>query len=207
MQTPPKPYRRERPSTPAPYGSTRPAVPPGGSLYFVTTLACASRAQWRSRAPDAVRNVIAEDSGGHGKSVAKKGLLIRCRCVCVFSPLADFAMTHRPETVMGRNIVTRWRLLAERRLVYLTELRDSGRWRRFYTEAVLAENIREAEVAVEAWSLLAPSAAGVGERSYPAPMPRAASCSVNGAATTRAALPPISFLSYDVAGEHDLRQA
>ncbi len=36
MQTPLKPYRRERPSTPAPYGSTRPVVPPGGSLYFNT---------------------------------------------------------------------------------------------------------------------------------------------------------------------------
>lgn len=113
-------------------------------------------------------------------------------------------MTHRPETVLGRNIVTRWRLLAERRLVYLTELRDSGRWQRFYTEAALAENIREAEIAVEAWSLLAPSApTGAGERSYPSLLP----CAANGAAPMRAALPPISFLSHDVAGEHDLRQA
>lgn len=117
-------------------------------------------------------------------------------------------MTHRPETVLGRNIVTRWRLLAERRLVYLTELRDSGRWQRFYTEAALAENIREAEIAVEAWSLLAPPAqAGAGERSHPALLPRAASWSANSATTTRAVLPPISFLSHDVAGEHDLRQA
>ncbi len=67
MQTPLKPYRRERPSTPAPYGSTRPVVPPGGSLYFKTVLpvraACGG---------DPVRlmqsgNIIAETLASAGK--------------------------------------------------------------------------------------------------------------------------------------------
>lgn len=117
-------------------------------------------------------------------------------------------MTHQSEATLGRNIVTRWRLLAERRLVYLTELRDSGRWRRFYTEAALAENIREAEVAVEAWSLLAPSApTATRETAHPSAHQRGTHWSPIGTSTTHAVLPSISFLSHDVASEHDLRQA
>jgi uncharacterized repeat protein (TIGR03809 family) len=51
----------------------------------------------------------------------------------------------------GREIVARWCNLAEQRLEYLTELFDSGRWRRFYGEQAFLENIREAKSAVEAW--------------------------------------------------------
>ncbi|MBU6462352.1 MAG: TIGR03809 family protein [Bradyrhizobium sp.] len=51
----------------------------------------------------------------------------------------------------GRDVLARWRNLAEQRLEYLTELFESGRWRRFHTEAAFLENIREAKSAVETW--------------------------------------------------------
>jgi uncharacterized repeat protein (TIGR03809 family) len=60
-------------------------------------------------------------------------------------------MTHRVDVARGRDIVMRWCNLAERRLEYLTELFESGRWRRFHSERALLENIREAKAAVETW--------------------------------------------------------
>ena len=51
----------------------------------------------------------------------------------------------------GREIVARWCALAERRLDYLTELFETGRWRRFYGEREFLENVREAKSAVGAW--------------------------------------------------------
>jgi len=60
-------------------------------------------------------------------------------------------MTHRVDVTRGRDIVARWCNLAERRLEYLTELFESGRWRRFHSERALLENIREAKAAVETW--------------------------------------------------------
>ena len=60
-------------------------------------------------------------------------------------------MTHRVDVARGRDIVARWCNLAERRLEYLTELFESGRWRRFHSERALLENIREAKAAVETW--------------------------------------------------------
>jgi hypothetical protein len=51
----------------------------------------------------------------------------------------------------GREIVARWCALAERRLEYLTELFETGRWRRFYGERAFLENIREAKCAVGVW--------------------------------------------------------
>ena len=51
----------------------------------------------------------------------------------------------------GRDIVARWCDLAERRLEHLTELFDSGRWRRYHSERAFLENIQEAKVAVETW--------------------------------------------------------
>ena len=41
--------------------------------------------------------------------------------------------------------------LAEQRLDYLTELFETGRWRRFHSERAFLENIQEAKVAVETW--------------------------------------------------------
>ncbi len=60
-------------------------------------------------------------------------------------------MTHRLDVAQGRDIVARWCALAEQRLEYLTELFETGRWRRFHSEAAFLENIREAKTAVETW--------------------------------------------------------
>jgi uncharacterized repeat protein (TIGR03809 family) len=60
-------------------------------------------------------------------------------------------MTHRVDVARGRDIVARWCNLAEQRLEYLTELFETGRWRRFHDEQEFLENIREAKAAVEVW--------------------------------------------------------
>jgi len=60
-------------------------------------------------------------------------------------------MTNRLDVARGRNIVARWCALAEQRLEYLTELFETGRWRRFHSETAFLENIREAKAAVETW--------------------------------------------------------
>lgn len=67
-------------------------------------------------------------------------------------------MTHHVDVnvdlARGRDIVSRWCNLAEQRLDYLTELFETGRWRRFHTEHAFLENIREAKDAVELWRSL-----------------------------------------------------
>jgi len=45
----------------------------------------------------------------------------------------------------ARGLADRWKALTQARLEYLTNLFESGRWRRFYSEADLLENIREAK--------------------------------------------------------------
>ena len=60
-------------------------------------------------------------------------------------------MTHGLDVERGRDIAARWCNLAEQRLEYLTELFESGRWRRYHSEPAILENIREAESAVEIW--------------------------------------------------------
>ena len=60
-------------------------------------------------------------------------------------------MAHPADVVRGRNIVARWCNLAEQRLEHLTELFESGRWRRYHTELEFLENIQEAKAAVETW--------------------------------------------------------
>jgi len=64
-------------------------------------------------------------------------------------------MTHRIDVADGRDpgldLGARWRDLAERRLEYLTELFESGRWRRYYSERAFLENIQEAKAAVALW--------------------------------------------------------
>jgi uncharacterized repeat protein (TIGR03809 family) len=63
-------------------------------------------------------------------------------------------MTHRSDVARGREIVERWCVLAEQRLDYLTDLFESGRWRRFHSETAFLENIQEAKTAVETWRTL-----------------------------------------------------
>jgi uncharacterized repeat protein (TIGR03809 family) len=77
--------------------------------------------------------------------------LIRCGCVCVRFSLTGSFMTQRLDVARGRDVLARWRNLAEQRLQYLTELFESGRWRRFHSETAFLENIQEAKSAVETW--------------------------------------------------------
>ena len=63
-------------------------------------------------------------------------------------------MTHRLDVADGRDVIARWCNLAEQRLEYLTELFETGRWRRFHTELAFLENIQEAKTAVETWRSL-----------------------------------------------------
>lgn len=67
-------------------------------------------------------------------------------------------MTHHVDAnadlARGRDIVSRWCNLAEQRLDYLTELFETGRWRRFHSERAFLENIQEAKAAVELWRSL-----------------------------------------------------
>jgi uncharacterized repeat protein (TIGR03809 family) len=58
-------------------------------------------------------------------------------------------MTYQLDVAGGRDIVARWCALAEQRLHYLTELFETGRWRRFHTELSFLENIQEAKAAVD----------------------------------------------------------
>jgi uncharacterized repeat protein (TIGR03809 family) len=60
-------------------------------------------------------------------------------------------MTLHVDVARGRNVVARWCTLAEQRLEYLTELFETGRWRRFHSERDFLENIQEAKAAVETW--------------------------------------------------------
>ncbi len=60
-------------------------------------------------------------------------------------------MTHRVDGARGRDIVARWCNLAEQRLEHLTELFETGRWRRYHSERAFLENIQEARAAVEVW--------------------------------------------------------
>src|SRR4051812_3902611 len=64
-------------------------------------------------------------------------------------------MTHRLDVAGGRDIVARWCDLAEQRLEHLTELFETGRWRRYHSELSFLENIQEAKSAVETWRSLA----------------------------------------------------
>jgi len=60
-------------------------------------------------------------------------------------------MAHPADVARGRSIVARWCNLAEQRLEHLTELFESGRWRRYHTELEFLENIQEAKAAVATW--------------------------------------------------------
>jgi hypothetical protein len=94
-------------------------------------------------------------------------LLIRCVSPCVRFPLCGLVMTHCNDAARGADVLGRWRMLAEQRLQHLTELFESGRWRRYHSEQTFLENIKEAKAAVETWrGLSAPGA--VPQRPVPA---------------------------------------
>jgi uncharacterized repeat protein (TIGR03809 family) len=73
-------------------------------------------------------------------------------------------MADRLDVARGRTVVERWCLLAEQRFDYLTELYESGRWRRFHTERDFLENIEEAKRAVTIWRGLLTSEAAPDNR-------------------------------------------
>jgi uncharacterized repeat protein (TIGR03809 family) len=70
-------------------------------------------------------------------------------------------MTNHANVARGRNIVARWLVLAEQRLEHLTELLETGRWRRYHSELSFLENLREAKAAVEIWRDLLQGGPGV----------------------------------------------
>jgi uncharacterized repeat protein (TIGR03809 family) len=61
----------------------------------------------------------------------------------------------RQDLARGRDVAARWCALAEQRLEHLTEMFETGRWRRFHSEIAFLENIQEAKRAVQVWRLLA----------------------------------------------------
>ena len=65
-------------------------------------------------------------------------------------------MANSGNTEHGRNVVTRWRMLAERRLTYLVELYETGRWKLYYKEPDFLKVIQEARAALKTWEKLAP---------------------------------------------------
>jgi uncharacterized repeat protein (TIGR03809 family) len=71
-------------------------------------------------------------------------------------------MTIRTDVARGRDLLSRWCALAEDRLDYLTEMFESGRWRRYYSEIAFLEDIREAKLAVETWRGLSTPGAMLG---------------------------------------------
>lgn len=60
----------------------------------------------------------------------------------------------RSDVSRGRAIIHRFRVLAEDRFDYLTQLLETGRWHRYFTEAEFLDNFRDAKAAVDAWRLL-----------------------------------------------------
>ncbi|MBR0987719.1 MULTISPECIES: TIGR03809 family protein [Bradyrhizobium] len=60
--------------------------------------------------------------------------------------------------VAGRDVAARWCALAEQRLQHLSEMFETGRWRRYHSEIAFLENIQEAKRAVQTWRALATGA-------------------------------------------------
>lgn len=100
----------------------------------------------------------------------------------------------------GRNVIARWRMLAERRLQYLIELYETGRWKVYYKEPEFLKVIQEARVALATWEQLAP----------PDPV-QDKPAEVASAQAENAAIPPSPFtqmpLTNGVEAKHDLREA
>ena len=114
-------------------------------------------------------------------------------------------MTQILDVSLRRDLVARWCTLAEQRLQHLTDLFESGRWRRYYGERAFLENIKEAKKAVETWRALASgqplarmdAARGLPQQERELPKP-----------SWRASAPPaeIPFVDPDLALEEAPRQ-
>jgi len=64
-------------------------------------------------------------------------------------------MTHRQSAAGSRELAARWCALAEQRLEHLSEMFETGRWRRYHSELAFLENIQEAKRAVQTWRAIA----------------------------------------------------
>jgi uncharacterized repeat protein (TIGR03809 family) len=64
-------------------------------------------------------------------------------------------MTHRQNAAGSRDVAARWCALAEQRLEHLSEMFETGRWRRYHSELAFLENIQEAKRAVQTWRAIA----------------------------------------------------
>lgn len=82
-------------------------------------------------------------------------------------------MTLRREAY-GRDIMARGRALAEQRLAHLTELLETGRWRRYHSEHAFLENLGEAKQLVQIWQEMAAGGDAATKAASPEPS-RAAS--------------------------------
>jgi uncharacterized repeat protein (TIGR03809 family) len=65
-------------------------------------------------------------------------------------------MANSGDAKCGRSVTARWRMLAERRLNYLIELYETGRWKIYYKEPEFLKAIQEARAALRTWEQLAP---------------------------------------------------
>ena len=61
-------------------------------------------------------------------------------------------------------IARKWKALAERRRNYLVELYQTGRWRRYYSEATFLVAMRAVKADIEAWGKLAEDEAAPPDR-------------------------------------------
>ncbi|UTD29923.1 TIGR03809 family protein [Bradyrhizobium sp. WD16] len=132
-------------------------------------------------------------------------------------------MAQRTAIVFSRPFAVRGLALAEQRLAYLSELYDSGRWRRFHDEADFLSNIRETKAALESWRRLAAHPeAQCGVPPDPGPLqgdggglPERATNVRTGTLvpalglepSSAALLPAIGFSAHGVGAEIDLRKA
>jgi len=64
-------------------------------------------------------------------------------------------MAQRTEHLSTPAFAARGLALAEQRMAYLTDLYDTGRWRRFHKESEFLRNVREVKAAIEIWQRLA----------------------------------------------------
>lgn len=68
-------------------------------------------------------------------------------------------MTTSFDSLRYERALERWRVLAEKRLAYITDLYETGRWQRYFSERQFLSMVRETRAAVEAWQRLVPDSA------------------------------------------------
>jgi uncharacterized repeat protein (TIGR03809 family) len=154
-------------------------------------------------------------------------------CVCADFPW-DIFMAQRPAIHFSDGYAPRGLALAERRLAYLAELYDSGRWRRFYGDADFLLMVRDARTAVESWrrlvraapadtwkpaspivvedeaTTLAPLAASIARDAEPRRTSSQVDVATDSAFDWRVRgtrLPPVAFSAHGIAAEGDLTEA